>query len=181
MKINFKKCTEEELWKYIATHLSKNNIDSVLVGGSVVAIYSKGMYRSGDLDIVLLTHFKEKLDPLMLEIGFERHGRHFIHPECDHLIVEFPPGPVSIGDDSSIVPREVKFEGTIIKLFSPTDCIKDRLASFIHFRARDCLDQAVLVAKSQPYNHDAIKKWCENEGGSAQFKLFEEELLKRNI
>lgn len=36
MKINFKNCSEEELWKYVATHLKQNGIDSILVGGAVV-------------------------------------------------------------------------------------------------------------------------------------------------
>lgn len=50
MEINFASCTEEELWKYVASHLSKKGIDTVLVGGAVAAIYSNGLYRSGDLD-----------------------------------------------------------------------------------------------------------------------------------
>ncbi len=37
MKIDFKKCTEEELWKYVATKLSKNEVDVILVGGAVVS------------------------------------------------------------------------------------------------------------------------------------------------
>ena len=53
MKINLKTCTEEELWKYIAVHLKSKGIDTILVGGAVVSIYSKGLYRSGDLDFVL--------------------------------------------------------------------------------------------------------------------------------
>jgi hypothetical protein len=42
MSIDYKKCTEEELWKYVATELSKNDVDVILVGGAVVSIYSKG-------------------------------------------------------------------------------------------------------------------------------------------
>jgi hypothetical protein len=53
MKIDFKNCTEEELWKYVAVHLKKRNIDTILVGGAVVSIYSEGAYESGDLGFVL--------------------------------------------------------------------------------------------------------------------------------
>jgi hypothetical protein len=46
------RCTEEELWHYVAWHLEGEGIHSVLVGGAVVAIYTEGLYRSGDLDMV---------------------------------------------------------------------------------------------------------------------------------
>lgn len=39
--------TEEEVWKYVAWHLAKNGIDTILVGGAVAAIYSEGIYKSG--------------------------------------------------------------------------------------------------------------------------------------
>jgi len=45
-------CTEEELWRYVAWHLEGAGIRSVLVGGAVVSIYTEGLYRSGDLDMV---------------------------------------------------------------------------------------------------------------------------------
>ena len=54
-------CTEEELWKYVATHLAQNGIDTILVGGAVVAIYSDGAYKSGDIDFVLLSYLNAKL------------------------------------------------------------------------------------------------------------------------
>lgn len=59
MKIDFKTCTEEELWKFVATHLKKKGIDTVLVGGAVVSIYSDGAYKSGDLDFVLTKMFQK--------------------------------------------------------------------------------------------------------------------------
>ena len=46
------RCTEGELWRYVAWHLEGAGIRSVLVGGAVVAIYTEGLYRSGDLDMV---------------------------------------------------------------------------------------------------------------------------------
>jgi hypothetical protein len=46
--------TEEEVWEFVAWHLAKNGIQTLLVGGAVVAIYTKGLYQSGDLDFVQL-------------------------------------------------------------------------------------------------------------------------------
>ena len=61
MKIDFQDCTEEELWKYVASHLKSKNIDTVLVGGAVVSIYTEGAYQSGDLDLILTQLFVKNL------------------------------------------------------------------------------------------------------------------------
>lgn len=175
---NWAKCTEEELWKYVATHLSKRGIDTLLVGGAVVAIYSEGAYRSGDLDFVLLSIFNSDLPKAMSEIGFKvTESRHYSHPKCKHLIVDFVSGPPGIGKDHRIVPEDVISEGQTIRLYSPTDCIRDRLASFIHFNARECLDQAVLVARKYPFERNKVKEWCKREGAPAAWTEFEKELL----
>ena len=106
---NWKTCTEEELWKYIASHLARKGLETVLVGGAVVSIYTKGFFRSGDLDMVLMSFFTENLPIFMKEIGFyKKDGRHFKHPKCSHLFVEFVSPPPAIGNDYSIVPEEVK-------------------------------------------------------------------------
>ncbi|MGE5086621.1 MAG: hypothetical protein ACM3MG_09995 [Bacillota bacterium] len=103
----WKSCTEEEVWKYVAWHLAKNGIETILVGGAVAAIYSDGIYKSGDLDLVLKTYLEGKLTPLMDEIGFQKsNGRHYIHPKCDKFI-EFMYGPAGIGDDVNIKPDAV--------------------------------------------------------------------------
>lgn len=173
MKINLKNCTEEELWKYVATHLKKRGIDTILVGGAVVSIYTEGLYKSGDLDFVLVHIFQKGIPEAMRELGFKKKGtRHYVHPECKHLFIEFPSSFLQIGDDHQIKPDEIDVEDVKIKILSPTDCVKDRLASYIHFNARECLDQAVLVAKKHPVKIEAIKKWCLNENGETQFNHF---------
>ena len=73
MKIDFKTCSEEELWKYIALNLSKNDVDVILVGGAVVSIYSEGAYRSGDLDFVLNDFSRKKLEEVLIFIYFNGH------------------------------------------------------------------------------------------------------------
>lgn len=179
MAINLKTCSEKELWQYVAVHLKKRGIDTILVGGAVVSIYSKGAYHSGDLDFVKASILVTNLEESMNEIGFNKHGRHYIHPDCKHLFVEFPGGPpLGIGEDNSIVPDEVEVQGTIIKIFSPTDCVKDRLASYIHYNAPEGLDQAILVAQNQDVNLVSIKKWCKNEGAGWAFDDFTKGLKK---
>jgi len=161
--------TEEEVWKYVSNFLTLKGIDTVLVGGSVVSIYSSGIFRSGDLDLVNIGNRDESIiSEVLYELGFTKKGRHYEHPKCKHIFIEFVPPPLSIGSDYSIKPREVIVEGTAIKILSFTDCIKDRLASYIYFDARECLDQAVLVAAKQPFDLEKIKDWCDNEGEKAK-------------
>ena len=90
MEIDFSSCNEEELWKYVALHLKTENIDTVLVGGAVVSIYTEGAYESGDIDLILTKLFVNNLTSAMRKIGFEKRGRNFIHPDCKHLFIEFP-------------------------------------------------------------------------------------------
>ncbi|MBN2323961.1 MAG: hypothetical protein JXQ30_09510 [Spirochaetes bacterium] len=166
---NWDSATEEELWKYVGYSLKKNEIDTTLVGGAVVAIYSSGVYRSGDLDLVNMNNREEKIiNETLQELGFEKRGRHFEHQKCKHIFIEFVPSPLSIGSDHTVKPYEVLVEGIIIKILSPTDCIKDRLASYIYFDARECLDQAVLVATKQKFDLHDVKDWCANEGDKAK-------------
>ena len=128
---NFKCCSEEELWRYVAWHLEGAGIHSVLVGGAVVAIYTEGLYRSGDLDMVPDDFQKSKIPSVMESIGFmPGKSRHYRNPDCQHLFIEFPPGPVELGNEFSVTPDELLVEGRTIRLLSPTDCVKDRLAAY---------------------------------------------------
>lgn len=172
MKIDFKAITEKELWKFVGKHLADNGFDAVLVGGAVVSIYTEGAYESGDLDFIIQNLSKERLPIVMKKIGFIKKGKEYRHPECKHLFVEFPTGPLGIGEDYNIRPKEEKVEGTKIKILSPTDCIKDRLASYIYFKSQEGMDQAVLVAKSQPFNKSSVRRWCESEGRGDVYKEF---------
>lgn len=160
----WEKATEEEVWKFVAWHLAKNGVDTILVGGAVAAIYSEGAYKSGDLDFVLKTYAADTIPKIMESIGFKLSaGRHYIHPKCEKF-VEFMFGPAGIGDDVKIKPDEVKIKGQTLYIYSPTDCIRDRLASYIHFKARECLDQAALVAERFPFNRNKVRDWCISEG-----------------
>lgn len=111
-------------------------------------------------------------------MGFEKVGRHYKHPECGHLYLEFATFPASIGDDYNIIPAEIENEGLIIKIFSPTDCVRDRLASYAFFNARECLDQALLVAREHPVNFKKIEDWCRSENIQKEYEDFISKLSK---
>lgn len=175
---DWKTADEEIIWKYVAWHLAENGIDTVLVGGAVCAIYSGGAYQSGDLDFVSRSIMDHKIPEVLQSIGFEkRSGRHYEHSKS-RVFVEFVTGPPGIGDDISIKPDYKKVEGNKLYLYSPTDCIRDRLASYIHFKARECLDQAVLVAEKFPFNKAKVKSWCDSEGATEAYREFISKLEK---
>lgn len=178
---NWSSCDEQSMWQYVAWHLEGDGISSVLVGGAVVAIYTEGLYQSNDLDIIADDFKRAKVDAVLQRLGFERtKSRYYRHPECEHLVIKFPPGPVSLGAQNQIEADRVEVEGRTILILSPTDCIKDRLASYIHWKTRDCFDQAVLVYHRQKERIDLgeVKRWCCGEGAKEAYIEFEKALPK---
>lgn len=161
--------TEKEVWEFAAVHLKRGGVETVLVGGAAAAVYSEGAYRSGDLDLVKESYSVpySTVEEILRGIGFTRQGKHFAHPRCRHIIIEFVSGPVAVGEDTDITPERHAAHGTTIKILSPTDCIKDRLASYIFFKSRDALEQAVLVARRNRHDTAAIRRWCASEGKDA--------------
>ncbi len=41
---------------------------------------------------------------------------------------------------------------------------------YIHFKARECLDQAALIAQKFPFDHNKVKVWCNAEGAPEAFE-----------
>jgi hypothetical protein len=104
----------------------------------------------------------------MQELGFEEQGRHFIHPDTD-LFVEFPPGPLSVGEEPVKEVREIRLETGLLRLISPTDCVKDRLAAYYHWNDAQSLEQAVLVASSAEVDLGEVERWSKVEGKGNEF------------
>lgn len=164
--MEFKNCSELELWEYVCSRLKENGINTVLVGGAVAAIYSKGAYKSGDLDIVINSVIidDKKVSQSMVNLGFSKSGRHWIHPDCKHLYIEFIRPPIAIGDDYRINPVKRIVDNKEISILSAEDCVRDRLSSYVYFKAAECFDQAVLVAREQKIDIGKIEDWAKNEG-----------------
>ena len=81
----------------VSEALRRRGITAVLSGGSVVSIYSTNRYQSYDLDFITTGQMRIVAEALR-DLGFERKvGRHFVHPSNPFLI-EFPGGPLAIGD-----------------------------------------------------------------------------------
>lgn len=168
--------TQAELGAYVQSHLYVRGIDVVLSGGAVVAIYTSGKYVSNDLDLVNRYSVRRSaIRKAMEELGFKEAGRHFEHPQAK-FFVEFPPGPVTLGEQDIVSIDEREMETGILRVISPTDCVKDRLAWYYHDGDLQCLSQAILVAKDQEVDIDEISRWSKGEGKLDEFEKIRADL-----
>lgn len=164
--------TQAELAAYVQSHLRKHKIPVTLSGGAAVAIYTANQYVSADIDLVEDTYAdRNRIRTAMEEIGFREKNRYFIHPDTRHII-EFPPGPLSVGDEPIKRIREIRYATGILRVISPSDCVKDRLAAYYFWEDRQSLNQAVLVAVHNRINISEIRNWSQAEGNSEGFEIF---------
>jgi len=171
--------SQAEFGAFIQSELRLENIDVVLSGGASVAIFSEGKYVSKDLDMVPEFSLKvRKLSDAMIKIGFEEQKtRYFIHPDTDH-IVEFPPGPLSVGSEPVKEIIEIEYVTGILRVISATECVKDRLAASYHWDDKQGLIQAVLVALRNNVDLDEIKRWSLVEGFPEKFDEFHSQVME---
>jgi len=92
--------SREELAALVHETLAKHKVESVLVGGSVVAIYSEGKYVSDDLDFVVDAELK-KIRPFFEKLGFIFTNQTAEHP-ATNLYVQFLLGPPSPSGSSAL-------------------------------------------------------------------------------
>lgn len=116
----------------------------------------------------------------MLEAGFKNLGKDFYHDNAD-FTVEFPGSELVIGDEPMKPEGEIKVGKFTLKLLSPTQCVMDRLAAFYHWKDRQSLEQALMVAQSHPVKLLKIKKWSENEGMTDRYEVFLQHLKVASV
>lgn len=173
-----KEMTQGELAAYIDTHLRENGINVVLSGGASVAIYSNHKYVSKDLDFIAqFTIDRAKLKSVMQELGFELKGRYYHHAQTPYF-VEFIPGPPAVGQDPIESIHELNMATGKVRIISPTDSVKDRLAAFYYWGDQQSLEQAILVSKSVSIDLDKVEAWSLREGKMVEFKEFIQQLRK---
>ena len=166
---SLKEMTQGELGAYVQSHLREKGIQVVLSGGAAVGIHSKDKYVSKDLDFVNVYAVNRKqIRMAMEEIGFQEEGRYFNHPDTD-FFVEFPAGPLAIGNEPIKHIVEKEFSTGILEIISPTDCVKDRLAAYYHWGDRQCLAQAEMVSQACSIDLNEIERWSASEEKTAEF------------
>jgi hypothetical protein len=156
--------------------LRRAGIRGVLTGGASAHLYAEGAYTSADVDFVLAEPpTKAALDVAMAPLGFKRDRDRYIHSKTSYY-VEFPRGPLGIGEDFSIRPVWRSRHGARTLVLSATDACRDRLAAYFHWNDRQSLNVAVAIAIRNRVSLAKIRQWSRKEGYSERFGVFTAEL-----
>lgn len=158
--------TLEELATLVSQALADAGISAILSGGGAVSLYSGNEYESVDLDFVTSARI-ETITEAIAPLGFHRVGkaRHFEHPDTVWYL-EFPPGPLGFGE-TTVLEEDAAALSTpfgTLRIITPTQSVMDRLAAYAHWRDLQAYDQAVMVARRQDVDWQALHDWTRDEG-----------------
>jgi hypothetical protein len=170
------KSTIQKVIEAVAIALDRAGIKAVFVGGACATIYTGGAYESDDLDLIIQSAPTQKtLDGAMATIGYTRQAAQYFHARSD-FFVEFPRGPLSIGQDVRISPVRLKVGRSKISALSATDSCRDRLAAFYHWDDRQSLEVAVAIALNNRVSFAIIRRWSAGEMALPRFEEFRKAL-----
>lgn len=177
MNIEWSTISLQELAAVVSEELRRHGIDTVLVGGACVTIYSENRYQSYDLDYVTYEDMK-KVTKVLKELGFTKKAGCYFHDKCPWF-VEFVSPPVAVGAEPIQKFNQIKTHLGTIKLLLPVDSVKDRLASFYHWNDKQGLEQAINICLKQTIDLKEVERWSIQEGHLKKFLQFLAALNKR--
>jgi len=156
----------------ICSHLTDLGFDPVLTGKGCAAIYQKAKTSAGGLDFVISEYKVEAIKNAMRALHYScRVHRTFISRVCP-FEVSFLPPPLAVGDDTVGDVNEIKTNRGNLKMLGPTDCVRQRLASYYRFGDRDALDDAVSVSKRHEIDLELVRRWSHWEWASDKYEDF---------
>lgn len=171
--------TLTELAFIVCTALDRCGTQAILSGGAAAAYYAPNVVASHDLDFILTFGGGAEASLALQELGFEvRPERHYAHPKT-LFTLEFPPGPLMVGDAVISSWETVRREGNLLHIITPTDSVRDRLAAYLHWNDLGSLESALHVARAEreSIDIDLIESWCRQEGGERKFAVFRSQLI----
>lgn len=149
----------QELAAIISQALEAQGLTATLSGGAAVSIYTNNLYQSHDLDFVS-TEATANLARAVATLGFVQTPaqRLFCHPATAWLL-EFPAGPLGFGQKTvaSSALEAISTPFGPLRVITPTLCVMDRLAAYLHWKDRQCYDQATWVAQNHSINWEEVK------------------------
>ncbi|MBN2058630.1 MAG: hypothetical protein JW782_07525 [Candidatus Saganbacteria bacterium] len=181
MRKSLRSISLKDLAGLVNSGLKKYGIDAVLTGGACVTIFSNNKYQSLDLDFVTnaAEHKTKEIHRAMKELRFERAAEGFFARKDCPYIVEIIPPPLAIGSEPVSRVVTIRTAAGNLRILSPTDCVKDRLAAFYHWNDPQSLEQALMVASYRRVDLKEIKRWSKVEGHSKKYQEFLRQLKKR--
>jgi len=160
----------------VGVALRRAGIRAVLTGGACANLYSGGAYKSLDADFVLTgSCTTEGLDGALATLGFRRERDRYVH-RLVRFFVEFPRGPLGIGEDFQIRPVWRSRRAARTLALSATDSCRDRLAAFYHWNDRQSLAAAVAIALRNRVTLNKVRSWSRSEGHLEGYTSFLVEL-----
>lgn len=166
----------EDVCFTVCTALHRVGTVAVLTGGSAATYYAPDSCQSGDADfIITFSSDSRSAGNAVRKLGYREIGGTYHHDE-NIFTVEFPPGPLAIGNDLVHSYETIRRGDEILHVLSRTDCVRDRLAAFYFFGDRSALAAAVAVAGGGPIDVQAIRQWSLKEGERDRFVEFESSL-----
>jgi hypothetical protein len=170
------KLSHRELAAFVCEHLQASGIDTVLTGGACVTILTSNSYESCDLDFVNVAEAPlAKIEAALLRIGFVSDGRIYVNKKVKYSIDILNP-PLAIGAEKITATNTITVKKMHLKMLTPTDSVRDRLAAFYFWNDLQALEQALMVARDNDVDLAVIRRWSKKENESEKFKLFKKKL-----
>jgi len=161
----------------VCTALDRAGSRAVLTGGSAATFYAPEAYQSFDLDFVLVFSAEAGGAEALRQLGFSERGGTYWHARSKFSL-DFPRGPLAIGDELITSWSTVRRRHDVLHVLTPTDCCRDRLASWLFWNDFAGLEQALAVWRARRAEVDLarIERWCRAEGQAKKYELFKSRL-----
>lgn len=172
--IDFSQISLRDLAGYLSKEFRNRGIETILVGGACVTIYSQNRYQSYDLDFITFEDMK-KVKQALGELGFEEKHKFFKHKKCPWF-VEFVAPPVAIGNEPVKQFSKIRTRFGMIKMLTAVDSVKDRLASYYHWDDKQGLQQAIAICLEHEVDLHEVEGWSKKEGHGEKYKVFKKML-----
>jgi hypothetical protein len=172
-RTDFTDATHEEIAAAVSEALRKHGIMAVMSGGGCVSVYSENKYQSDDLDFIDSYRERFGIQKALATNGFFSDKDRYFKNSTTSIYLEFPPGPVMIGNEFAKDPVDWETPAGNIRMLNPTDCVKDRLVKFYAWNDAQALYQALLVVAAQPVDFREIERWSiKSEGQKDRYRFF---------
>lgn len=150
----------------VSEAFAEKGMECTLVGGSAIEVRAPGIYKSGDIDLVIERRralaSREELDPIFQSLGFGRAGRHWVRGD---LFIEVSGTPL-------IDPAEIVRVGPFtLRVIAQETLLADRVVGFKHWRVTAYGQQAIdmIVAFGETLRMEILRPHLEREGAVDAF------------
>ncbi|MCC6316619.1 MAG: hypothetical protein IT361_02920 [Gemmatimonadaceae bacterium] len=154
----------------VASAFEDAGMQVTLVGGSAIEVHAPGIFKSGDIDLVIEAlrgpTQRDRLDPVFARLGFERSGRHWKRGE---LFVEVP--SLEMSDPTQLV-RVGLFP---LRIVVREVLLSDRVVGFKHWKHTSYGEQAIemIVAFGKDLDTASLRDRLRRESAVDAFEALE--------